>query len=138
LTFKAFGDILICDSQKGAISVRTALFFLSILGLTAAAANATPIILEAEDYVGSFNLGGDYIYITSCSGASGGYAVEGYDYPGDYIELEVDITQAGQYEDILRSGGELFEYSEHFATFRIKGGSTFSFADYSTMGLGIG
>lgn len=118
--------------------MRTAMLVLSILALTAPAAYAVPIILEAEDYVGSFNVGGDPIYVTLCSGASGGYAVEGYDFPGDYIELEVDITQAGDYDDILRSGGELYVYSEHFARYRIKGGSTFNYATFSTMGMGIG
>ncbi len=118
--------------------MRTAMLVLSIMALTASAAYAVPIILEAEDYVRSFNVGGDPIYVTSCSGASGGYAVEGYDYPGDYIELRVEICQAGDYDDILRSGGELYVYSEHFATYRIDGGSTFSFASFSTMGLGIG
>ncbi len=111
---------------------------LSIMALTASAAYAVPIILEAEDYVGSFNVGGNPIYVTTCSGASGGLAVEGYDYIGDYIELRVEIPQAGDYDDILRSGGELYVFSEHFATYRIDGGSTFAFATFSTMGLGIG
>ncbi len=118
--------------------VRTAILVLSVLALVAPAANAVPIILEAEDYVGSFNVGGEPIYVTSCSGASGGYAVEGYDYPGDFIELRAEIGQAGEYDDILRSGGDLYVFSGHLATYRIQGGSTFGFATFSTYGMGIG
>lgn len=118
--------------------MRTAMLVVFTLALTATAATAAPIILEAEDYVAAFNVGGDPIYVTSCPGASGGYAVEGYDYPGDFIELEVDIAQAGDYDDILRSGGELYEWSDHFAGYRIKGGATFSYAMFYTYGMGIG
>ena len=50
--------------------MRTApLILLITLALTAAAAHSAPIILEAEDYVGSFNVGGDPITVTACSGA---------------------------------------------------------------------
>jgi hypothetical protein len=118
--------------------VRTAMVAVFMAALAAAAAHATPIILEAEDYVGSWNMGGDPIYVTLCSGASGGYAVEGYDYIGDFIEFRVVITQAGEYDDILRSGGELYEFSEHFARFRRENGGTFTYATFSTMGMGIG
>jgi hypothetical protein len=126
------------DSPKGAKSVRTAIVIPFVLALAAAAAWADPLILEAEDFVASFNAGGAPIYVTYCSGASGGYAVEGYDYPGDFIELRADICQAGDYEDILRSGGELYEWSEHFVRYRVEGGSTIAFATFATYGMGIG
>ena len=120
-------------------TVRTApLIFVIILALTAPAGLSAPIILEAEDYVGSFNVGGDPITVTACSGASGGYAVEGYDTVGDRIDLRVVITQSGDYDDVLRSGGELYVSSSHFLTIRIEGGSTIGFSTYNTFGWGIG
>lgn len=118
--------------------MRTAMLVIFTIALAASAAHAAPIILEAEDYVSAWNMGGDPIYITLCSGASGGYAVEGYDYIGDFIELRVVLPRAGQYDDILRSGGELYEFSEHFARFRRENGGTITFTTYSTMGMGIG
>jgi hypothetical protein len=44
---------------------------------------AHDITIEAEDYTNSFDTGGAAIIVTACSGASGGYAVEGFDSPGE-------------------------------------------------------
>jgi len=118
--------------------VRTAILVPALVALAAFAATAEPIIIEAEDYVASFNVGGDPIYVTACSGASGGFAVEGYDTIGDFIELRVVLPMVGEYDDTLRSAGELYEFSEHIATFRYEGGGTFAHSYYTTMGYGIG
>ena len=118
--------------------MRASLAVLAVLAVVTSAASATPIILEAEDYIDSFNVGGDFITIVECSGASGGLAVEGYDVPGDWIELRVELSQAGDYDDILRSGGELYEASDHFARIRPQGGGTIGFSFYYTYGMGIG
>lgn len=118
--------------------MRTAILVVSFIALLACAASASPIILEAEDYVASFNAGGDPIHIVFCSGASGGLAVEGYDSAGDFIELRVVLDMAGAYDDTLRSGGELFEFSQHRVSYRRAGGGTFAYSDFVTYGYGIG
>ncbi len=53
------------------------------------------MLLEAESYAWSFDAGGRRIYkSSSCkSGASGGKDVEGVDYPGDFIELNVTLRE---------------------------------------------
>jgi hypothetical protein len=130
--------MLIYSFTKGARNLKTAMLFITLLATTALPAAGSPIILEAEDYIGSFNVGGEPFYVTFCSGASGGLAVEGYDYPGDYIDFMVVLPQAGTYNDTLRSGGLLYEFSSHFATFRRPNSGTLAYSQYHTMGMGIG
>ena len=108
--------------EERSIPVKTAWLVLSISVFLASFASAAPIIVEAEDYVSSHNEGGEPITVTSCGGASGGYAVEGYDSTGDWIELRVTLAVAGTYEDILRSAGELWEWSQHRLMVRVEGG----------------
>ena len=74
-----------------------AAFFLTL----ASHAGGAPIILEAEDYIASHDAGGGPITAVVCSGASGGLAVEGYDAPGDWIELRAVLPESGAYEDML-------------------------------------
>ncbi len=100
---------------------------------------AHEIVLEAEDYVNSFDAGGTAIYSTTCSGASGGYAVEGFDFPGDWIEVTLTIPELGAYADTLRSAG-LYGYDSDMRITIMAGapggGDIESY--YSPVGLGIG
>jgi hypothetical protein len=130
--------MLMGDFERGQYIVRTAMLVLSFIALMAAQTLADTIILEAEDYVAYFNAGGEPIYTVFCSGASGGLAVEGYDTVGDFIELRVILDMAGSYDDTLRSGGELFEFSQHRVSYRRLGGPTLAYSNFTTYGYGIG
>jgi hypothetical protein len=66
---------------------------------------AQAMIIEAESYSAWHDEGGNTIGVVSCSAASGGQAVEGFDYPGDWIELVLTLGNNGSYADILRSAG---------------------------------
>lgn len=118
--------------------MKAALLIISALALAAAPACALPIFLEAEDYITSYNAGGVSIYVTSCSGASGGLAVEGYDYPGDWIEMRVALTEGGAYEDWFRSAGDDLVASDHRVTIRVEGEGDIAASGYHTVGMGIG
>jgi hypothetical protein len=72
--------------------------------LTATNAHAHDIIVEAEDFVASHNEGGAVIQWVACTAASGGKALEGLDYPGDWIELTLVIWN-GSFTDSIRSAG---------------------------------
>ena len=112
------------------------LFFLALLSLTA---SAESIWVEAETFTASYDAGGLGIYVTGCSGASGGQAVEGFDYPGDWIELKLTIGENGAFTDSLRSGGLSMEESDIRATVFGAGpvGENLV-SDFHTLGYGIG
>jgi hypothetical protein len=100
---------------------------------------AHDITVEAESYTNSFNAGGTAIYSTACSGASGGYAVEGFDAPGDWIEVTLTTPELAAYGDTLRSAG-LYGYESDMRITIMNGaqggGDLESY--YHPVGLGIG
>jgi len=112
------------------------LIFIALLSFTA---SAESIWVEAETYTASFDAGGLTIYVTGCSGASGGMAVEGFDFPGDWIELKLTIPENGAFTDSLRSGGMSTVVSDLRCTVSRAGplGEDLV-SDYSTLGYGIG
>jgi hypothetical protein len=118
--------------------LRTLVAMLALICLPAAI-YAHDITVEAESYTAFFNAGGTAIYTTLCSGASGGYAVEGFDYAGDWIEVVLTTSELGAYADTLRSAG-LYGYESDL---RITiyggaqgGGDIMSY--YHPLGQGIG
>ena len=115
------------------------LLAFTLLTLLCVSANAQSIRLEAEHYVASHDQGGVAIYVTTCSGASGGRAVEGFDFPGDWIEVVLTVGQNYSFSDKLRSGGNSGEESELQST--IFGASPLGedqFSTFHTVGMGIG
>lgn len=100
---------------------------------------AFALVLEAENYIDSHDEGGVSIYVTSCTAASGGLAVEGFDAVGDWIDLSVDLAEAGSFVDTLRSAGLLEAESDVRATYLSAGpnGSDLT-SNYHTLGFGIG
>lgn len=113
------------------------LFLVPVILLAATASYA--ITVEAENLVGSFNAGGDDIYVIGCSGASGGMAVEGVDTAGDWIEIMVTVTDTYGYADSLRSAGNLSQQSNLALTiFNAAPGGADVASDYHPIGLGIG
>ncbi len=113
-----------------------AVLFVALFSLSA---SAESIWLEAEDFIASHDEGGLSIYVTGCSGASQGLAVEGFDYPGDWIELKFDVLENGAFVDSLRSGGLTLEESDVRCT--IFGSGTIGddiVSQFHTIGYGIG
>ena len=113
--------------------------FLTLVAVLGAAAVACAITIEAESLVGSFNAGGDDIYVVACSGASGGQAVEGVDTAGDWIEMMVTVADTYGYADSLRSAG-LLNLQSNFALiiFGAAPGGADVASEFHPVGLGIG
>lgn len=115
------------------------LIALLLVTLLCASVNAQAIIVEAEDYVASYDAGGTAIYVTACSGASGGYAIEGFDHPGDWIEIVLNIGENESRYDWLRSAGDDGKTSDLRSTIYGAGpAGEDHVSDFSTQGLGIG
>jgi hypothetical protein len=80
-------------------------------------ASSETLRLEAEDLIDSHNISGGDIYIRGCSAASEGYAVDGLDREGEWIQLALDLTEGFCFVDSVRSAGSLGTvrtYSIHF------------------------
>jgi hypothetical protein len=111
-----------------------------LVGLVAlaASANAQGIIVEAEAYSAYHNEGGNPIMWVDCGAASGGRAVEGLDYPGDWIEVALTIGN-GSFTDRIRSAG-LFDSTSTIGStvFGAGPGGVDLNSTFSTYGLGIG
>ncbi|MFH1312610.1 MAG: hypothetical protein ABIJ00_05225 [Candidatus Eisenbacteria bacterium] len=115
------------------------LAIISFIVLMCSAACAQSIMVEAEHYITFYNAGGTTIYVTTCSAASGGLAVEGFDWTGDWIELVVNIPLAGSYADSIRAAGLLSTASEFQSTvINGKPGGGDLVSTFNIIGLGIG
>jgi hypothetical protein len=112
---------------------------ISFIALLGSVASAESVWVEAETFTAKHDAGGLTIYVTGCSGASGGQAVEGFDTPGDWIELKLDIAENGAFIDSLRSGGMSMVESDLRCTVYGAGplGGDLT-STYSTLGYGIG
>jgi hypothetical protein len=80
-------------------------------------ASSETLRLEAEDYIASHNISGGDIYIRGCSAASEGYAVDGLDREGEWIQLALELPEGFCFVDSVRSAGSLGtirRYAIHF------------------------
>ena len=120
--------------------MRRALLALALVAALCTAGHASTYLVEAESYVASYDAGGVSMYTTPCSGASGGYAVEGYDYPGDWIEVILNVPESGTFADSLRSASSPAGLEcDHTSTIFGGGmGSQDLVSTFHTIGLGIG
>lgn len=108
-------------------------------GLLPACVSAHDITVEAEDYTAFYDAGGSLINTTLCSGASGGYAVEGFDAAGDWIEVTLTTPELGAYADTLRSAGEYgYQNDIRITIYNAGQGGGDVISDYQPIGLGIG
>ncbi len=107
--------------------------FLAVLVLLSAipaAASPQTIRIEAEDYVHSHNVGGGQIMLGACNhGASGGLAIEGLDWNGDYVEYLLTLQQEFCFVDSLRSAGRVGHVREFVMEFFREDEPGFSVAD---------
>ena len=85
-------------------SILLGILFIAFSGLPASAV----IHVEAETYFNYGQIDGCGYDITrhACSGASGGYGVDGVDCDGEWIEFQV-TTETFAYQVGLRSAGEV-------------------------------
>ncbi len=67
------------------------------------------VSVEAETYIWKSNWGGSDIFVATDCGpyVSGGKAVAGVDYPGDFIELNVSVRQSMLLWNSMRWAGEI-------------------------------
>jgi len=118
--------------------VKTALIAMTAVLMAATTAPAYTLVLQASDYIASYNAGGADFYTTPCGGATNGLGVEGYDYAGDWIELKMVISTAGTYRDSLRTAADDEAVGNHQITVFNPGGEPVGTSPYQTMGVGIG
>jgi hypothetical protein len=119
--------------------VARGLVMIGIIMLISSSAGAQTIIAEAEYFLAYHDEGGTAIYIKTCTAASGGLAVEGFDWTGDWIELSVTIPDAGSYADSLRAAGLITVESETESTvFGGAPGGGDLVSTFNLLGLGIG
>ena len=69
--------------------------------VTAPAAGALSVLVEAESYTESYDMGGASIMSIACTSASGGLAVDGLDISGEWIEVKATIPAEACYELIM-------------------------------------
>jgi hypothetical protein len=102
------------------------------------ATGARGITIEAEGFVASHNEGGNSIVEATCSAASGGKAVEGFDYPGDWIEVVLVVGESGSFTDTLRSAGLIDSLSSERSTIYGCGPSGEDLvSSFAAVGMGI-
>lgn len=115
------------------------LMMCTLMVVLCASANAQPIILEAESYIASHDEGGAAIYMTACSAASGGLAIEGFDFPGDWIEVELPLGENKSMACRIRSGGDVGVATDLQSTvFEAGPIGEDLVSPYPTQGVGIG
>ena len=111
---------------------------LAMICLAAGAVSGQGILVEAETFISYHNEGGDIPIVVSCSAASNGLAVEGFDYPGDWIEVSLTVWN-GSFTDSITSAGLLDSASTIRATiFGAGPGGSQLTSSFSTYGAGIG
>jgi len=116
------------------------LILLSALAIAIPLSSMTnEIVIEAEDLTDFHDIGGTLIHLVTCSGASGGHAVEGFDTPGEWIEIVFQVDSAGIYADSLRSAGNLgWESDLRVTIFNSGPQGEDLYSTFHTYGQGIG
>ena len=115
------------------------LVVLVAVGLLPACTSAHDITVEAESYTTFYDVGGDPLTRTYCSAASGGEAVEGFDWVGEWIEVTLSTPEVGAYADTLRSAGLYGIQSDvRIIIYGAGQGGETLVSYYTPVGLGIG
>ena len=115
-----------------------ALLLAALFGVPARACLADGLRVEAENLTDFYNYSGTTIGTVSCSAASGRLAIQGVDFPGEWIEIPFTLTSAVAFVDSLRSSGytnERRQFSVHFIS---EGNLQSAPGDTATTGLGLG
>lgn len=64
------------------------------------------LVIEAEDYAASYDLGGETIRRKEEAGCGGGHLLAGLDTTGEWVQYEVTIAQEGLFRIGLICAGE--------------------------------
>jgi len=64
---------------------------------TIPAAGGLSVLVEAESYTDGYDMGGASIMPVACTSASGGFAVDGLDIPGEWIEVKATVADEACY-----------------------------------------
>ncbi len=110
-----------------------------LLVVAAVAFADSAVMVEGEDYVEYNNIGGGLIRPEFCSSASGQYAADYIDVPGEWIMLRATFTSTACYDPVVAYQANAADLIELRVT--IEKGSpagTDISADYSMLGYGIG
>jgi hypothetical protein len=114
---------------------------LAVLAVAPPVHAALPLRIEAENYVASYNAGGDAISVGSCSSASGFLVALGVDAVDDWVECAFTMASADSFRFGLASAGNLGETRQWLVEFyRATSPPTWLFSDtlISPPGGGIG
>jgi len=87
--------------------VLSSIALAALLGLALPPQATAEFRIEAEDCTAWGDLGGVSIFVGHCWGASGGKAVKGMDYPGDWITIPVTLGENTCLSDSLQDRGQL-------------------------------
>jgi hypothetical protein len=121
-----------------AFARRFSTLLLIALLLTPVALHAQRLVIEAESYIASNEIGGDEIQAIGLSGCSGGYYLAGLDTPGEWVEYDAAVNTAGVYSFGLKCRGALDREYKFRAVFTpLLGGATRS-VDFTFRGEGFG
>ena len=87
------------DGLRRAVVAPVAVGLLAMA--TVPAAGALSVLVEAESYTDGYNIDGASIMSIVCTSASNGYAVDGLDIAGEWIEVKATVPEEACYEFIL-------------------------------------
>ena len=110
----------------------------ALFGVPARACLADGLRVEAEGLATFYNYSGTTIGTVACSGASGRFAIQGVDFPGEWIEIPFTVTSAVAFVDSLRSSGYTNEHRQLSVHFISEGNLQSAPGDTMTTGLGLG
>jgi hypothetical protein len=110
-----------------------------LLVLAAVASADSSVMVEGEDYVDYHDIGGGLIRPELCSSASGQYAADYIDVPGEWIMLRATFSSTGCYDPVVAYQANTADVIELRVTIS-KGSPTGTdiSTDYSMLGYGIG
>lgn len=107
--------------------------------VTPIASSAIMVVVEAESYVDSYDTGGASIMPVLCTSASEGYAVDGLDLPGEWIELKATVQDEACYELLVGFQAPWAETIGTLVTIYDEGHSTVEGSiEFELVGEGLG
>lgn len=116
----------------------TCLLLFVILATAAGQTASQVIVIEAEDYADSLDIGGVPIGPQEGSGCSGGFILIGLDVPDEWVAYDVTVDTPGVYAPRLWSRGDYGVDYHMQLTFTPDSGGCGQTADYYFTGAGYG
>lgn len=95
-------------------------------------------LIEAEDFLTSYDAGGAAIQALPLAGCSGGYFLFGLDIPGEWVEYELAVEASGVFGFTMTCRGTLNRQYALKLVFSPAGGGAASTVEFSFVGEGFG